>query len=204
MKRKLMPFLFNDEVDDDYKVDQGYEALMDFFMSWTIRFSSEVYALGEPNVNLYAKKILWALLYGIESKFDPTFKVSSVNTYRQWKRIDLCFEIELMVNGKIEPFSLFIENKWYSRVGKDQLVGYSKLIDSFYINKERNIRKILLLADDRDGNIDLEQAECLESSFCLFTLPDLKEFAGIVETGNDIFDEFWIYSDYNFIQNFGN
>jgi len=204
MKRKLMPFLFNDEVDDDYKVDQGYEALMDFFMSWTIRFSSEVYALGEPNVNLYAKKILWALLYGIESKFDPTFKVSSVNTYRQWKRIDLCFEIELMVNGKIESFSLFIENKWYSRVGKDQLLGYSKLIDSFYINKDRNIRKILLLADDRDGNIDLEQAECLESSFCLFTLPDLKEFAGIVETGNDIFDEFWIYSDYNYIQNFGN
>ncbi|MCG9879708.1 MAG: hypothetical protein MH472_03835 [Bacteroidia bacterium] len=197
-----MPFLFNDEVDDDYKVDQGYEAMMDFFMSWTIRFSQDKYKESNPKVNFYARKILWALLYGIDSKFDPSFKVNVINTYRQWNRIDLNFEIEFTLNDKNESFSLYIEDKWYSKLGKDQLAYYSNLLNSFYKGSLSNVRKILLLADDRGGNIEEEYEACKSFGFELFTLSDLFEYAEIKPTGNDIFDEFWIYSEATYMKNY--
>jgi hypothetical protein len=189
---------------EEGKVDQGYEALQDFFMSWTLRCSLEKHAEDNLLLNEYAKKILFALLFGNNqnnefkvtfSDFDK-FKVIDINTKRQFKRIDLLAEINVEYFGKTKKYILNIENKWYSNLGYGQLANYKKEIEEHYDSEEHSIVNVVIYTDEekikKDSNI---LKECQINAYKLTNIDELKGIIEVYEkgeTGNYLFDEFWI------------
>ena len=57
-----LPIFFN--YDEEGRVDSGYENLQDFFLSWTLRCSNDTYKNVNHKLNNYARKIVFALIYG--------------------------------------------------------------------------------------------------------------------------------------------
>lgn len=54
--KKLPTFL--NHLSERKRINSGYEAIQDFFISWTIRWAEEQYSKSDPMVHGYAKKIL--------------------------------------------------------------------------------------------------------------------------------------------------
>ena len=190
--------------NEEGKVDQGYEALQDFFMSWTLRCSLEKHAEDNLLLNEYAKKILFALLFGNNqnnefkvafSDFDK-FKVIDISTKRQFKRIDLLAEINVEYFGETKKYILNIENKWYSNLGYGQLANYKTEIEKQYNSEEYSIVNVVIYTDEekikKDSNI---LKECQINAYKLTNIDELKGIIEVYEkgeTGNHMFDEFWI------------
>lgn len=119
-----LPPFFNYR-EEKVKVDAGYEALQDFFISWTIRLSETKYNNLNPKLNEYARKIVYGLIFcetleRYEINIDD-FKVDEVEVFRQYKTIDLIAIITYTLNNKNHKVVLNIENKWYSNIGNGQL-----------------------------------------------------------------------------------
>ncbi|KAF2519227.1 hypothetical protein E0W68_05495 [Flavobacterium salilacus subsp. salilacus] len=201
-----LPTFFN--YTEEGPTDNGYETIQDFFLSWTLRCSKDKYKEGNGLLNSYAKRVLYSLLYGNNSKdiedniykvdFDngfEDFKVIEVKTKRQYKGVDLLVEVEVLLNNKREKYILNIENKWYTNVSDYQL---TKNINSISNYKNFNLEEIQLIniVIFCDGAIYGRNVHiCRNNNYRFTNIDELKVLAGMYDlgkTGNELFDTYWI------------
>ena len=180
-----LPQFFN---YDENKVDAGYEALHDFFLSWTLRCAVDDYATFENKVQHYSKRILLHLLF--ENEF-TLCKIISVKTKKQLGYIDLLVEVTLQTEtDELKEYVLNIENKWYSNVLDSQLKKYSQVLSDIYSNSKAEIVSVVLFPD----HLKLEENReiCEKYDYRMETFEVLKMlFENESYTENDLFDEFW-------------
>lgn len=180
-----LPQFFNYE---ENKVDNGYEAIYDFFLSWTLRCAVDQYAMVDEKVQNYAKQILLYLLFKDAFR---SCKIDCVKTKKQLGYIDLLVEITVLnKKNEIENYVLNIENKWYSSVAASQLEKYSRVLSDVYSNSNNKIISVVLFPDFT--KLEENREVCETFGYRMETFEDLKT---LIEnepfTGNNLFDEFW-------------
>ena len=98
--------------------NNGYaEIVMDYIISYTLRKS---YENDMPIFQRNSRAILFKRI-GLE---DVGQKIISVKVWKQWKRMDLCAEILLDIDGVEEKHALLIEDKFYTAPHDNQLARY--------------------------------------------------------------------------------
>jgi len=191
-----LPLFFNYKAE---KTDNGYESIQDFFIGWTIRCSAEQFKSKNELLNLYSKRILYALIFGstdknglqLQEKEFYDFEVINVVTKRQVALIDLVAEVEYKINGNSKKCILSIENKWYSGIRHYQLEKSFEFIRQIY---EDEIIDIVLFCDYEKISDDVI-SHCTNNKYKYLTVSDLKDYSQITfetSTKNDLFDEYWL------------
>jgi hypothetical protein len=189
-----------DNYEEEGPTDYGYEALQDFFLSWTLRCSPHKYRCNNPKLQEYARRIVYVLIYGnndldsygLDGNVTDEFKVKEVQTKRQLGEIDLIVEIEAIVSGVEKKFLLNIENKWYSGLQSGQLEKYNKFVLTHFQKNE--IINLFITCDASRKNYENEKNLCHMNNYKYLTIPHLKSLSKMDtsgETGNDLFDEYW-------------
>lgn len=182
--------------------DSGYEALQDFFLSWTLRCSPDDYKTADATVQEYARRIVYALIHGknqvdtyaLFEQIPDNFLVKQVETKRQLSRIDLLAEVTTCENGFEKQYVLNIENKWYSNLNPDQLKKYDAHVRENYTGFEQI--NLLITCDDCRKNMKDEKTICKEFNYKYVSIDRLKELTAMFEegeTGNALFDAYWFF-----------
>lgn len=189
---------------DNYKeegpCDSGYETIQDFFLSWTLRCSPNKYKEADPKVQEYARRIVYALIFGhnitdsysIVGQISDTFQVIQVTTKRQLSSIDLLAEVTTNENGLEKKYVLNIENKWYSGLKQGQLKKYNEFVQNRFQGVESV--NLFITCDDCRKNYDSEKEECRLNNYKYLTIRDLFSLSKMSydgKTGNALFDEYW-------------
>ena len=194
-------------------IGYGYEAIQDFYLSWTMRSAQLEYENVNIRLHEYAKKMIYALLMGsnndhldfiLPQAMPADFELLKVTVHRQhFGYIDVVADLEVRLNGEDVRFILNIENKWYGDISEHQLPKAKKAIEDHY--KAENVRLLHLVIfcdyEKIKGGVqdNLNKQRCQEHGYTLLTICDLQEFMGIEpkdassETGNALFDEYWVY-----------
>ena len=187
--------------------DYGFETLQDFMLSWTFRWAEKKYALSNPNIYEYSRKILFGLILGIRPEryngknlivpdnFPNNFEVEKVEVYRQWKQIDLIVEIDILFNNERSQYVLNIENKWYTNISEGQLERAAKYTFEEYA-PNRIIKNYVIYCDNCKITESLFK-QCYQADFTLISVEDLQQIAGMDSehatlTASDLFDEYWL------------
>jgi hypothetical protein len=199
--KKLPSFL--NHLSEQKRVNSGYEAIQDFFISWTIRCAEDGYSTADPTVHRYAKKILSKLIFEkslffkdhkVDDDFIEKLTIKRAITQRQFEKIDIVAEIEYELEGKINQVLLSIENKMYTKTSRNQLDKYSKTIENRKGKVFTNIEKILIYIDY--SLVDNEQLKIAkEYSYKVFEIGDLFDKDNTPPSQNELFDSYW-FSDY--------
>ena len=172
------------------------ESLVDAFLSWTLQCcdTSKVERYNNSKLHEYSKRITSVLLFGNPDELNK-YEILSVETWRQWKSIDLCAEIFLKnkETQKDEKYALLIENKGYSSTHSDQLARYKTTFEGHYNGKDFKLEYAYFSC--KDNLNDLEKEECLKSDYRAYTMDQVFDLANPNKdwdyTGNALFDEFW-------------
>ena len=190
---KKHSFFMKDENNSD-----RIEGLVEAFLSWTLQCCDADNAIKYNNYKSYkyCRKIASVLLFGNpDSLDDNVYKIESVETWRQWKSIDLCAEIFLKnkETQKDEKYALLIENKGYSSTHSDQLARYKTTFEGHYNGKDFKLEYAYFSC--KDNLNDLEKEECLKAGYRAYTMDQVSDLANPNKdwdyTGNALFDEFW-------------
>ena len=182
-------------MNDSSRNNHGYEAMLDFQMSWLLRV-----AMGHSNPKLLsiARKVLLKM---INREVYSEAEIKRVEVWKQWARIDLTAEIDVVIDNKLEHHIVVIENKAYTFIHDDQLSRYKKTIDEYYHNNiwkktEKHFWVITFFDPSEEGYGILEE-QCKDSDWKLidfYSVIDWKE--GFEKTDSDLFDEFWLKTWY--------
>ena len=172
------------------------ESLVDAFLSWTLQCcdTSKVERYNNSKLHEYSKRITSVLLFGNPDELNK-YEILSVETWRQWKSIDLCAEIVLKnkETQKDEKYALLIENKGYSSTHSDQLARYKTIFENHYNGKDFKLEYAYFSC--KDNLNDLEKEECLKAGYRAYTMDQVFDLANPNKdwdyTGNALFDEFW-------------
>ena len=172
------------------------ESLVDAFLSWTLQCcdTSKVERYNNSKLHEYSKRITSVLLFGNPDELNK-YEILSVETWRQWKSIDLCAEIFLKnkETQKDEKYALLIEDKGYSSAHSDQLARYKTTFENHYNGKDFKLEYAYFSC--KDNLNDLEKEECLKSDYRAYTMDQVSDLANPNKdwdyTGNALFDEFW-------------
>lgn len=184
---------------DESENNHGYEYILDFQMSWVMRVAASN-EMKENNALLhkYCSTILKKL---IEKSDKDNVEILEVRVWKQWKRIDLHANIIIRINGKEEKHLVVIENKAYTMIHDDQLNRYEISINKVYDNDNclKEFKKhfwVITFFDpdnDRDNYKKTEMmCEASNAKWKLLSFEDLLN-DNPLPTGNDQFDDFWIY-----------
>jgi hypothetical protein len=196
-----LPTFYN--YNEEGKVDEGYEALQDFFLSWTIRCSHKYFMTDENKfLNLYARRIVFALIHGensgdgmdyiLDRAIPDDFIIKDVTTKRQWNNIDLLVDLKTIENGEENNYILNIENKWYSKLN-NPLEKYKEKVKKKYQTEPINL---VILCDNNHWDKKNFQ-KCYKHNYKLLSIKKLKEIAiekpGDINnpTKNELFDQYW-------------
>ena len=172
------------------------ESLVDAFLSWTLQCcdTSKVERYNNSILHEYSKRITSVLLFGNPDELNK-YEILSIETWRQWKSIDLCAEIFLKnkETQKDEKYALLIENKGYSSTHSDQLARYKTTFESHYNGKDFKLEYAYFSC--KDNLNDLEKEECLKAGYRAYTMDQVFDLANPNKdwdyTNNALFDEFW-------------
>ena len=93
---------------DSSEVDGHAEAVMDYVLSWCLRWSETKFKDIKPTLHRYCQNMLFKL---IEKNTHDNIIVENVDVWKQSQKIDLWVEAKLVVNGNEEWHSVLIENK---------------------------------------------------------------------------------------------
>jgi len=183
---------------DCSRSNYGYEAMLDYQLSWLLRV-----AKGHPNQDLLrvARSVLFKL---IGKKDSSGATIQRVEIWKQWERIDLTAEIEVVINDKLERHLVVIEDKAYTLIHDDQLTSYKGTINAYYRGKEytKHFWVITYFEQWEDGYKAIEK-QCQaakeepdkdkDTDWKLLSFYDVIEWKeGFKDTGSDLFDEFWL------------
>jgi len=182
---------------EDPTTDNGKETMLDYNLNWLLNCANPKYAQANVKIHTYARNFVLALIYGKPSKDGYNlnleayndYQVKSVNTWRQWNQIDLIAEIEIQSSNALHRFVVVIENKMYTTMSNGQLEKYKTIVNDFY--KDKDYEPVFLFIKAEEVNDD-EIEKCVECQYKWMTFYDIIDCSQIEETGNYLFDEFWI------------
>lgn len=192
-----LPLFFNYKEDT---VDLGYENLQDFFLSWTLRCADEKYKNTNPKLHEYARHAVFSLIHGkneddmyrLDAKISDDFRVKSIKTMRQVRRIDLIAEIKVEENSELTKYVFNIENKWYTPISNGQLESAKKAIREKYDEQYKIIDFVIYCDEEIIGKDPNERKKCSDNKYKYLTICDIKDYSNMKEpTGNALFDEYW-------------
>jgi hypothetical protein len=188
MEEKPSFFYDNSERDEA-------EMLLDFYLSYTLRCAVDHHPNIHPRVNEYAKLVLFCI-FGEVLKSTNNITIKDVRTWKQWERIDLVAEIDLVIDKEDVSYAIIFENKLYTKIHNEQLTRYRKSAEKFYLNhKEKSNYKIIyrfLSALEDIPPEDISACEDKNANFKPLTFQDLREAINSNDrTGESLFDEFW-------------
>lgn len=173
---------------DSSEGDSQKETMIDFILSWTLRRSIQQYSEEKPILYQYCRKILGKLI-GIEMTDDV--QVTSVETWKQWKYIDLWANIRITCNGKEEFHAVLIENKAYTPTHHNQLARYKAIFDQVCEEYMPDAKRHYILITALDEMPSILTNECKENGYTPFCLGDLNDYEQ-QDSESDLFNEFWL------------
>lgn len=161
----------------------NFESVMSCIVAWTLKMCDEDNHHGHVDyvLLLECRKILSELI-----KKDVTQLKCSVETYLEWKKIDLVAEVYLEELN--EYHAILFENKVCAGLPSHELPKNKKEFEEYYPKEGKYARHRILLCAYNVPEYMAEQ--CKAEGFDAITLEDLTTYDG-PDTGNAIFDEFW-------------
>ena len=189
---------------DSSEVDGHAEAVMDYVLSWCLRWSETKFKDTKPTLHRYCQNMLFKL---IEKNTHDNIIVENVDVWKQSQKIDLWVEAKLVVNGKEEWHSVLIENKYYSPIHlsadtdgayRSQLEVYKKKFETHYTDRSYfHLHFAVITCMERhDANFTTtyDEKEIERLGFKLYSFDDMLDDSINIETESDIFNEFWLRS----------
>ncbi len=187
---------------DSSEVDGHAEAVMDYVLSWCLRWSETKYEDIRPILNRYCRYMLLKL---VEKNPCDNVIVEHVDVWKQSQKIDLWVEARLVVNGIEELHAILIENKYYSplHLSKDedgeyrnQLEVYKKKFVTHYAGMcAWHLHFAVITCMERtDDNFvaTYDEKEIGHLGFKLYSFDDMLNETMSIDSESDIFNEFWL------------
>ncbi len=171
---------------DSSEKDGNIETVLDYILSWTLRRASDVYSNEKPILYQYCRRILFKLL---DIEYNEHIRIKSVETWKQWNRIDLHANIELEENGIIKHHAVLIENKAYTHVHDNQLNRYKQIFEETYDHSQWTLHYVLITCLDEVP--EAMEEECRNAGFKYYPLLDVFSNEQ-EESESDLFNEFWL------------
>ena len=191
---------------DSSEVDGHAEAVMDYVLSWCLRWSESKFKDVKPILHRYCRYMLLKL---IEKSNSDSIIIDNVSIWKQSQNIDLWIEAKLVVNDKDEWHAILVENKYYTplHLSKDvdgiyrnQLEVYKKKFEAYYADKAKyHLHFAVITCMERyDDNFyttyDEKKIELM--GFNLYSFDDMLDDSIASDSESDIFNEFWRRSWY--------
>ena len=176
-------------MQDEWGSNHGYEAMLDFQISWLLQV-----AKGHKNEKLLSIA-RYVLLNLIDRKEHPEAEIRRVDVWRQWNGIDVCAEIDVIIDGLEEHHVVIIEDKAYTMIHDKQLQRYSNHVENYYTHNEFIHYWVITFFDDSDGKkYETLKQDCDEANWGILSFYDVIGWGTreINYTGSDLFDEFWL------------
>lgn len=194
--------LMRDSTEGDGKA----EIVMDYVMSYSLRHAADMYLVEKPMLCRYCRYMLQKL---IDVDITDKTKIISVKVWKEWQHMDLCVEVVIKERETKQTYAVLIENKYYSKLRKNQLVDYKKKFDEYYDNNKEilvpntNRSYKLVTCHDEEKSVQLygfevnktldEKGKGFEILPFYDLLPDDYQYNDVYEeTESDIFNEFWL------------
>ncbi|MPQ46988.1 hypothetical protein GCQ56_08160 [Marinifilum sp. N1E240] len=194
MITNCLPSFYENEHDT---TDNGKETILDYNLNWILRCGADHYAKADEKINTYGRNFILALLYGknvkdgyeLDNKKYQSYRIISVDTWRQWEQIDLIAEVVIQTPETTEKYVISIENKMYTSIGNGQLEKYKCIVDEYY--KDNDYKPIHVFIKAEEVNQE-EIQKCKDNEYKWLTFYDIINCVKITQkTGNYLFDEFW-------------
>jgi hypothetical protein len=188
------PRLMHDSTENDGKA----EIVMDYVLSWSLRWAESKYINVKPILAHYCRFMLSKL---IDKEITDDTNVISVKVWKEWARIDLTVEVIINNNDSEEKHAILIENKYYSKLHDNQLVKYNEAFLCHYKETEEWTKhyKLLSCLDTREDVDRVFGEELKGTDFSAYSFYELldptfwqKEKGEYILTESDIFNEFWL------------
>lgn len=180
---------------DSSNKDGNAEAMMDYVISWCLRFAESKYIQEKPILSKYCRYMLGKL---IDADVKENTFIKSVVVKKQWHRIDLCVEVLIDEDGIETKHAILIENKYYTTLHDNQHINYKIIFDKEYEGWARTYR-IITCYDDPKRVEELYGEDIKDTPYKAYTFyemlsPELWDVEkGLYrETESDIFNEFWL------------
>lgn len=173
---------------DSSEGDSQKETMIDFILSWTLRRTMQQYSTEKPRLYQYCRNILGKLI-GVEMTDDV--QVVSVETWKQYKRIDLWANVRLVRDGKEELHAILIEDKAYTATHDNQLARYKAIFDQECDEYIPEAKRHYVLTTALDEIPEKLKNECKENGYEAICLGDLNHVE-LPDTESDLFNEFWL------------
>ena len=187
---------------DSSEVDGHAETVLDYVLSWCLRWSETKYKDIKPILHRYCRYMLFKLI--VRDTHD-NIVVENVIVWKQSKKIDLWVEAKLLVNGKEEWHSVLIEDKYYSPIHssldtdgiyRSQLDVYKKKFKAHYADKAYfHFHFAVITCMERyDANFTTtyDEKEMERLGFKLYSFDDMLDDSINIDSESDIFNEFWL------------
>ena len=152
---------------DSSEGDSQKETMIDFILSWTLRRSMQQYSKEKPILYQYCRKILGKL---INIAMTDDVQVISVETWKQWKYIDLWANIHITYN---------------------QLARYKAIFDQVCEEYLPDAKRHYILITALDEMPSMLTSEFKENGYTPFCLGDLNDYEQ-QDSESDLFNEFWL------------
>lgn len=183
-------------MQDSWRSNHGYEAMLDFQMSWLMRLAAEKnIKKGIERLHKISQEVLLRL---IEMDGAKDVKIENVEVWRQWEKIDVTAEVEINNNGMTEHHLIVLEDKAYTMIHDNQLERYSETVNAYYSGRHKKQYKIhfwvITFYDAESKYWDILKCECGKYKWNLLSFYDVigwKE-GEFEDTESDLFNEFWL------------
>ena len=182
-------------MQDSWRSNHGYEAMLDFQMSWLMRLAAEK-NIEKKRLHIISQGVLLRLI-GLDGAVDV--EIEEVKVWRQWEHIDVIAEVKIKKNCLEERHLVVLEDKAYTMIHDNQLNRYSETVDQYYAGKHRPKYKIhywVITFHDRDENNqywNMLESECKKAKWGLLSFYEVIDWNENFEpTESDLFNEFWL------------
>lgn len=192
----------------DSLTDALKESVMDFMISWMLRFSQTTYEKSNLQIHNYGRKLLGLI---IDQNLTESDTISSVKVWKQHDQIDLLIITTIMHEGSKEVHAILIEDKTYGELS-NPLDKYKKRFEEFVDNYSSNEKRVsvkkhyvvLTMLENKESQSEIEEMKqkAKPFGFKVITCDEMvyamtgqeSEDCLIPLTGNYLFDSFWGYS----------
>lgn len=186
-------------MQDKWGSNHGYEAMLDFQMSWLMRLAAKK-NIKKEKLHKISQEVLLRLIR-LDGATD--IEIEKVEVWRQWEHIDVIAEVMIRKNGSEERHLVVLEDKAYTMIHDDQLNRYAETVCAYYTGVHRpkyNIHYWVITFHDRDENNKcwkMLKSECEKAEWGLLSFYDVIGWSkdredDFKELGSDLFEEFWL------------
>lgn len=180
-------------MQDSWHSNHGYEAMLDFQISWLMRIAAEK-NIEKPLLHKISKDVLLRLVE-ICNEGKQNVEIVQVKVWRQWKSIDVVAEVDIKINGLIEQHLVVIEDKAYTMIHDDQLKRYKITVNETYANT-REVHYWVITFFDKSQRYKYEalKMDCDKAKWKLLSFYEVIGWKDgeFQDTESDLFNEFWL------------